>query len=113
MGIAAAGLALAAGPAAAGTNGQQIRFYDNDGTAYSIFVYGKDQSGHWVGQCFDTPHSTTYINGWWWKETVSFSVYRTAGCPLDNESARGNVWVPPSQAGDYKDVVFSNGRISG
>ncbi|KUJ65773.1 hypothetical protein ACZ90_43520 [Streptomyces albus subsp. albus] len=107
--MAVAGVALAAGPAAAGSNGQQIRFYDNVGTVYSIMLIGQDQNGDPATGCFQTPHSRTDINGWWWKGFLTVRAYSDSGC--SERLAEGEVNVPKEQSSDYTAAWYTNGQI--
>ncbi|KUJ39634.1 hypothetical protein ACZ90_69170 [Streptomyces albus subsp. albus] len=113
LGLAAAGVALAAGPAAAGTNGQQIRFYDNVGSVYSIRVIGQNEMGLDTYGCFGTPHARTDISGWWWKEAVTVQAFTNGSCSGEPVATNTNVYVPKAQDGDWKNVYFTtNGIVS-
>ncbi|MFC0597805.1 hypothetical protein [Streptomyces palmae] len=114
LGMAVAGVALAAGPAAAGSNGNQIRFYDNDGTVYSVWVSGYNQNGQWVSNCFGTPHSTTNLDGWWWSGYVHIDAYHNSSCSGSwPDAGSNNVWINPDLPTDYHNVFYTNGKITG
>ncbi|OLZ64967.1 hypothetical protein AV521_34000 [Streptomyces sp. IMTB 2501] len=75
---AAAGIAavlLSPGAAFAGTNGQQIEFFDNIGDTNSVVVSGTNQNGQSVSHCFDTTGPDTRFYGWWWADTTTLDEY--------------------------------------
>ncbi|MFD7631268.1 hypothetical protein ACFV7Q_35530 [Streptomyces sp. NPDC059851] len=80
LGMAVACLAVGAGTAAAGTNGQQIKLFDTSSTVNSFRLSGPDQSGQWVSRCWNRQGMTTYASGWWWKGTVQVDYYHGSNC---------------------------------
>lgn len=113
MGAAVGALAMAGvvglpGTASAGSNGQQIEYYDYRSDTYSVRVYGYDQTGSRVIQCFNTPSKSNVLSGWWWKGDVSIDGFGDSNCgrsPGQNPSPQHltTSWVPTSYAGDaYK-----------
>ncbi|MFE7598225.1 hypothetical protein [Streptomyces sp. R44] len=102
--VAAASAALAvlgSGSAFAGTNGQQLRFYDVQGHTYSIKVNGYDQNGNFTSQCFGTPSRDNYIGGWWWKWNLNWTGYSGSDCTGTVTVGVKMDYVEPNQAGDW------------
>jgi hypothetical protein len=63
--------------ASAGTNGQQLRFY-NFCYAQSVRIIGSNNNGDRVDKTFSTDASqcnTAELKGWWWKGTVYVTVF--------------------------------------
>ncbi|MFI0942493.1 hypothetical protein [Streptomyces sp. NPDC021020] len=82
LGLVGAAVVSSAGTASAASNGQQILFRDSIANIYSIYVYGSNQNGQWVGHCFPTPATDNYLSGWWWKGTVQ--IYFLTGSSHNN-----------------------------
>ncbi|MEU8620200.1 hypothetical protein [Streptomyces sp. NPDC048623] len=102
LALGAGALLLASAPASAGTNGQQIRFYDQRGDVYSVFLYGTNQDGHTVAGCFDTPKTDNYISGYWWKYDLSVTWYPQSGCNgTAIEPSPETFSIPVSQSSDW------------
>lgn len=91
---------LGSGTASAGTNGQQIEFFDRQSRVYSIWINGHNQYGQQVTQCLNTPGETTWDSGWWWRGQASVVGF-------DGENCNGEaIWstltnVPTSQGDDW------------
>ncbi|MFB6837866.1 hypothetical protein [Streptomyces sp. NPDC056361] len=102
--VAATGTALtvlASGAAFAGSNGQQLRFYDHQGDTYSISVAGYNQNGQWATACFNTPNTDNYIGGWWWKGDMTWIGYSSGGCSGEATTQQKWTTVPASQSSDW------------
>ncbi|MGA4960484.1 hypothetical protein [Streptomyces lavendulocolor] len=98
--LAFAGVLGTAGVASAGSNGQQIYFYDTLSNVYSIHLQGYNQNGDYWQLCVNTPQKETWVGGYWWKGNVEVSYYSNRDCP-GNARAYKNYWVPTSQSGDW------------
>ncbi|WP_052434777.1 hypothetical protein [Streptacidiphilus melanogenes] len=90
------------GAAFAGTNGQQIEFFDNIGNTGSVAVYGTNQAGQPARHCFDTPVSDNRFGGWWWEGSVTLYEYSgpcsggyTTGSLVETQTVN----VPQAQSG--------------
>ncbi|MFI6444959.1 hypothetical protein [Kitasatospora sp. NPDC050543] len=101
LGIAAGSMVGAAGPASAGTNGQQIIFRDSLGIAGSVNITGYNNSGQYVSKCAPTPNHDNYVSGWWWVGKVSIYGYKGAGCPVNGAVTYGTANIPAQQSGDW------------
>ncbi|MEX0167760.1 hypothetical protein [Streptomyces sp. LMG1-1-1.1] len=109
LGVAAAAAALGglavmsgASPAAAGSNGQQIKFHDSRGTIYSVRIKGNNQNGQYVEACFNTNYTDNYLSGWWWKGPVNITGYTAGECTFGSTVAYiGEVTIPTQYADDY------------
>ncbi|GEB60115.1 hypothetical protein [Streptomyces gardneri] len=102
--IAATGAALAvlgSGSAFAGTNGQQLRFYDTQGDTYSIRVAGWNHADEYTTACFNTPVKDNYIGGWWWKGNLHWVGYSGAGCSGEVTVGEKQDYVEPNQADNW------------
>ncbi|MFB6836117.1 hypothetical protein [Streptomyces sp. NPDC056361] len=100
--LAAGGVFGFAGAASAGTNGQQIEFYDQRGDVYSVYLYGTNQNGQTVAGCFNTPNTDNYLSGWWWKGDVRITWYPQSGCGgTAIEPSPETFTIPVSQASDW------------
>lgn len=100
--LAAAGIVGFSGAAFAGSNGQQIEFYDQRGDVYSVFLYGTNQNGQTVAGCFNTPHTDNYLSGWWWKGDLRITWYPQSGCNgTAIEPSPETFTIPGSQASDW------------
>ncbi|MFI1524704.1 hypothetical protein [Kitasatospora cineracea] len=65
---AAAASTVALAPAAQAAGGNvQLEFYDNKHNTSHVCVQGNNQSGSYVGNCWDTPGAQTPLSGWWWQ----------------------------------------------
>ncbi|WFB10564.1 hypothetical protein LRS74_28670 [Streptomyces sp. LX-29] len=101
--LAGAGVFVSAGPAAAGTNGQQLSVKTH--YADNVRLCGDNQNGDWA--C--TPAVNTRRDGWtdfrgyWWKGEVY--VYSVEHTNRYDETRTATCWVPESQKGDW---VFCN-----
>ncbi|MFE5714116.1 hypothetical protein ACFQ7J_25265 [Streptomyces sp. NPDC056501] len=98
--LSGAALITAAGPAAAGTNGQQVSV----STRYSdqIRVCGYNQADSWV--CTDlinSPNYWTSVGGWWWKGTVVIYGVQYDTPSRTHVTRAAQCYVPPSQSGDW------------
>ncbi|MEU3350747.1 hypothetical protein [Streptomyces sp. NPDC037389] len=103
LALAVAGVAGAAGTAAAGSNGQQIEFFDKNHIAESVWVYGTNQNGQIAAGCWDTPAYDTPLTGWWWKGKVTLVSYGSKGCKGPATWSR-NVDIPAQWGSDYYGV---------
>ncbi|MFB7862763.1 hypothetical protein [Streptomyces sp. NPDC056069] len=108
--VAVAGAALAlvatATPASAGSNGQQIRFQDRSGHAYSVKVSGYNQDNEWVDNCWNiAPGSTNTLGGWWWKYDVNVQSYNSYNCTSSQRRWWDTVSVPRESSQDTYLVV--------
>ncbi|MGW5423136.1 hypothetical protein [Streptomyces sp. NPDC003943] len=93
---------LGSGTASAGSNGQQIEFYDQRGDVYSVFLYGTNQNGQTVAGCFNTPNTDNYLSGWWWKGDLRITWYPQSGCNgTAIEPSPETFTIPVSQASDW------------
>ncbi|MBW5481267.1 hypothetical protein [Streptomyces bambusae] len=100
--LAGAVLLFGAGPAAAGSNGQQIGFKDNSYAANSIQIEGYNQNGQHTSQCFRvSPGSSTQIHGWWWKWTVRVKSFNNSGCTGTSFRWAQDKYINPQQSGDW------------
>lgn len=77
---ATAGTVMAGSTASAGTNGQQIAFYDAEGIAFSVSVSGKNQNGQSVYQCWRTPYTNNYFTGSWRVGYQAVNWYSDSNC---------------------------------
>ncbi|MEU8620202.1 hypothetical protein [Streptomyces sp. NPDC048623] len=100
--VAGAALALVATatPASAGTNGQQIEFFDRQSSVYSIWINGFNQYGQQVTHCVNTPGETTWVSGWWWKGQNSVVGFNRSDCNGDAIWSTRND-IPVSQPSDW------------
>ncbi|MFH9725863.1 hypothetical protein ACH4M4_23295 [Streptomyces sp. NPDC017254] len=102
--VAATGAALAvlgSGSAFAGSNGQQLRFYDTVGETYSIQVAGWNQAGEYTAACFNTPVKDNRIGGWWWKGDLHWVGYSNSGCTGSVTVSERQDTVATNQADDW------------
>ncbi|MFJ8160226.1 hypothetical protein ACIRBY_04760 [Streptomyces sp. NPDC096136] len=100
--LAGAALLFAAGPAAAGSNGQQIAFQDNSYAAHSIQIEGYNQNGQHTSQCFTvSAGGQTKIAGWWWKGTVRVKSFNNGGCTGTSFRWSQDKYIPEQQADNY------------
>ncbi|KUJ70227.1 hypothetical protein ACZ90_04815 [Streptomyces albus subsp. albus] len=103
LALAGAGVLVAAGPAAAGTNGQHLSVRTH--YADEVMACGDNQNGDWV--CTPWYHtqrdSWTDFQGYWWKGTVN--IYSAEHTSLYDVTREAYCYVPPSQNGDW---VFCN-----
>ncbi|MFI0721288.1 hypothetical protein [Streptomyces sp. NPDC021224] len=107
----AATVVSSAGTASAGTNGQQLRFYDSEHMVYSVYVVGPDQNGNTVSHCFSTPTTDNHFTGWWWKGQVRLYIYTDVynwNCNNMQEGMVG-VNVPAYQSGSDWYTVYDVG----
>ena len=88
-------------PASAGTNGQQIAFYDAEHIANSVRVSGANESGKIVSHCWNTPYTSNYFTGWWWKGETSVNWYSKTGCPTNAFIMGVGPYVPKVQNDDW------------
>ncbi|GGV25250.1 hypothetical protein GCM10010495_46380 [Kitasatospora herbaricolor] len=107
--VVAGSLVGAAGPASAGSNGQQIVFRDSLGIADSIRIWGYNNYGSYVGVCQSTPVHDNYISGYWWRGSVSIYGYKGVGCPTNGAVIYGTATIPTSQSGSDWTVVSDAG----
>ncbi|MFI0977777.1 hypothetical protein ACH4SP_12285 [Streptomyces sp. NPDC021093] len=101
--LAATGLLVGGQPAAAGPNGQQIKFEDRQHIANSVYVKGHNQHGQVVGHCWNTPTATTHLAGWWWKGSVNVHQWSKQGC-RGTEKPMLRAYIPVSQPSDWTTV---------
>lgn len=103
--LSGAALVTAAGPASAGTNGQQVSV----STRYSdqIRVCGYNQADSWVCTgLIDSPNYWTGVGGWWWKGTVVlYGIEHNPNHTYVTYSATCNVPVSQSDDWTYCDVA--------
>jgi hypothetical protein len=83
--------------ALAGSNGQELEFYDTIGYAYTVAVNGDNQSGQYVSHAFSTPYQDNYFSGWWWKGYLALDEYGASNNYLGEE------WtvVPTSESSNW------------
>ncbi|MEU8620198.1 hypothetical protein [Streptomyces sp. NPDC048623] len=92
---------LGSGAAFAGSNGQQLKFYDHQGDTYSISVAGYNQNGQWTTACFNTPNTDNYIGGWWWKGDLTWTGHSQSSCSGYDTTPQKWTTVPVSQSSDW------------
>ncbi|OLZ64965.1 hypothetical protein AV521_33990 [Streptomyces sp. IMTB 2501] len=102
--LAATGAAvtvLASGSAFAGTNGQQLEFYDKQGDTNGIQVAGWNQSGEYVTHCFSTPSRDNHLDGWWWVGDLHWIGNSSSDCSGNPTTPEQTTKVEPNQPSDY------------
>jgi hypothetical protein len=87
---------------------QQLVFYDNLGSAYSIKVFGYNQNGYYQnGVCFNTPGHTTVTWNWWWQSyngnNPQIFVYPDYGCP--SGQAFEQLYITPDGVTPYRCLI--------
>jgi hypothetical protein len=82
---------------------QQLVFYDNIGTVYSIYVVGPNQNGTMVGTCVSTPGPKTVKAGWWWATRTYVYTYYTGNCT--GSHATGQLWIDPDGRTPYRCLI--------
>ncbi|MEU8583052.1 hypothetical protein ACX9I7_29490 [Streptomyces sp. L500] len=99
----AGSLALGAGVAFAGNNGQQIHFQDRRHKVASIWLDGKNQDGKPVQFCWMTPATDTYIRDNWWVGRMEITEFRNRHCDHENNGVVGYLHpnVPRMQDSDW------------
>ncbi|MFJ8015600.1 hypothetical protein [Streptomyces sp. NPDC096339] len=111
--VGSIGLALGiglvtAGSAHAGSNGQQIMILNNGGSAKTVLVWGNDQNGNSVKQCFSISGYETWISGWWWKGSMSVYWYDySTNCSNNNPSNSSYSWtadIPATSSNDWQAI---------
>ena len=102
---------LIAANATAGTNGQQIKVYEQTNIG-SLCVYGYNQNASWVNQCFTAPariYNYTTIGGWWWKSYFGtdplLDYYGSSS--LTNYLGSNSCYVPEYQPGNDWTICYS------
>jgi hypothetical protein len=105
---APAALSAPAAHASPSPAAQQLVFYDNLGTAYSIKVFGYNQNGFYQnGVCFNTPGHTTVTWNWWWLSVNGNNpqvfVYHNSGCPQG--TAFEQLFITPDGATPYRCLI--------
>lgn len=99
LGVAVFG---SAGTAAAGTNGQQIKFTDSKRAVYSLWVEGHNQNGEYWAHCFATPAMDNYLSGYWYKGNVRLYAYTTnSNCDGMSRAGYAEYYIPEYYGSDW------------
>jgi hypothetical protein len=84
----------------ANSSAQQLVFYDDLGTIYSIRVEGYNQNGVYTNRCFEAPGHTTVTWNWWWTARSYVYTYSQGGCPAG--TATQELYFDPDGATQYR-----------